>query len=64
MQHIILYTNANQQDRLKTRTKQSNKPPTQQKLPIPKVPCPICNKSYSKGAGMANHMKTHRKPTQ
>ena len=59
-----LYTNANQQDPIKTRTKQPNKPQTQQKIPIPKVPCPICNKSYSKGAGMANHMKTHRKPTQ
>ena len=59
-----LYTNTNQQDTPKIHTKQSTKPPTHQKRPIPKVPCSICNKNYSIGAGMANHMKTHRKTIQ
>ena len=55
-----LYINANQQDRLKNCQQQTTQPPTQLKHTIPKVPCPICNKEYAKGAGIANQIKTHR----
>lgn len=33
--------------------------PVQNKYPTLKVPCPICNNDYAKGAGIANHMKKH-----